>query len=160
MRKGTPRFPEPYGRVEALIEEVLNSEKTVLPASLRDYDALRSEKAFPKFYTAKDARAKDDFKSLAINTLSFLAEATVRTKKTASSSAMLTIRSSPLDVYFYGSFRSSRSSPAFDGAGDAPLRERDSPVDEKAPLPHEYMNHPFADLRIRNSKDRAPCAAP
>ena len=147
-KKYAALFPEPYGRVEALIEEVLNSEKTVLPRLTADYDALVPEKALSKIYTAKDVRAKDDFKSLAINTLSFLAEATVWDKEDR-----FLVREcadypffNSLDVYFYGSFSLLALQPRLDGAVMRRFANAILSVDEKRRRHHEYVNHPFADL--------------
>ena len=73
-KKYTAFFPEAYGRVGAILEEALAADKN-MDTRLKAFEALVPKKAVAKLY--KTAAKQDEFKSLALNTLSFLAEATV-----------------------------------------------------------------------------------
>ena len=117
-----------------------------MDARLKAFEALVPKKAVAKLY--KTAAKQDEFKSLAINTLSFLAEATVWDKDDR-----FLVREcadypffNSLDVYFYGSFSLMALMPRLDGVvmkrfGDAILA-----VNDNRRRHHEYVNHPFADL--------------
>lgn len=142
-KKYTVFFPEAYGRVGAILEEALAADKN-FDARLKAFEALVPKKA--KLY--KTAAKQDEFKSLALNTLSFLAEATVWDKDDR-----FLVREcadypffNSLDVYFYGSFSLMALMPRLDGVvmkrfGDAILA-----VNDNRRRHHEYVNHPFADL--------------
>ena len=144
-KKYTAFFPEAYGRVGAILEEALAADKN-LDARLKAFEALVPKKAVAKLY--KTAAKQDEFKSLALNTLSFLAEATVWDKDDR-----FLVREcadypffNSLDVYFYGSFSLMALMPRLDGVvmkrfGDAILA-----VNDNRRRHHEYVNHPFADL--------------
>ena len=144
-KKYTAFFPEAYGRVGAILEEALAADKN-FDARLKAFEALVPKKAVAKLY--KTAAKQDEFKSLAINTLSFLAEATVWDKDDR-----FLVREcadypffNSLDVYFYGSFSLMALMPRLDGVvmkrfGDAILA-----VNDNRRRHHEYVNHPFADL--------------
>ena len=144
-KKYTAFFPEAYGRVGVILEEALAADKN-FDARLKAFEALVPKKAVAKLY--KTAAKQDEFKSLAINTLSFLAEATVWDKDDR-----FLVREcadypffNSLDVYFYGSFSLMALMPRLDGVvmkrfGDAILA-----VNDNRRRHHEYVNHPFADL--------------
>ncbi|WP_297697672.1 GH116 family glycosyl hydrolase [uncultured Fibrobacter sp.] len=144
-KKYTAFFPEAYGRVGAILVEALAADKN-FDARLKAFEALVPKKAVAKLY--KTAAKQDEFKSLAINTLSFLAEATVWDKEDR-----FLVREcadypffNSLDVYFYGSFSLMALMPRLDGVvmkrfGDAILA-----VNDNRRRHHEYVNHPFADL--------------
>ena len=102
-KKYTAFYPEAYGRVVALLTEALAADKT-FDARLKAFENLVPKKPVAKLY--KTAAKQAEFKSLAINTLSFLAEATVWDKEDR-----FLVREcadypffNSLDVYFYGSF--------------------------------------------------------
>ena len=144
-KKYTAFYPEAFGRVEAMLDEALSADKN-FDARLKAFENLVPKKAVAKIY--KTAAKQNEFKSLAINTLSFLAEATVWDKDDR-----FLVREcadypffNSLDVYFYGSFSLMALMPRLDGVvmkrfGDAILA-----VNENRRRHHEYVNHPFADL--------------
>jgi beta-Glucocerebrosidase 2 N terminal. len=120
-KKYTTFFPEAYGRVGAILEEALAADKN-MDARLKAFEALVPKKAVAKLY--KTAAKQDEFKSLAINTLSFLAEATVWDKEDR-----FLVREcadypffNSLDVYFYGSFEPDGPDAAPRRCGDEALR--------------------------------------
>ena len=144
-KKYTAFYPEAFGRVEAMLDEALSADKN-FDARLKAFENLVPKKAVAKIY--KTAAKQNEFKSLAINTLSFLAEATVWDKDDR-----FLVREcadypffNSLDVYFYGSFSLMALMPRLDGVvmkrfGDAILA-----VNNNRRRHHEYVNHPFADL--------------
>ena len=144
-KKYTAFYPEAFGRVEAMLDEALSADKN-FDARLKAFESLVPKKAVAKIY--KTAAKQNEFKSLAINTLSFLAEATVWDKDDR-----FLVREcadypffNSLDVYFYGSFSLMALMPRLDGVvmkrfGDAILA-----VNNNRRRHHEYVNHPFADL--------------
>ena len=144
-KKYTAFYPEAFGRVEAMLDEALSADKN-FDARLKAFENLVPKKAVAKIY--KTAAKQSEFKSLAINTLSFLAEATVWDKDDR-----FLVREcadypffNSLDVYFYGSFSLMALMPRLDGVvmkrfGDAILA-----VNNNRRRHHEYVNHPFADL--------------
>lgn len=145
QKKYTAFYPEAFGRVGAILEEALAADKT-FDARLKAFEALVPKAKVAKIY--KEAKKQVEFKSLAINTLSFLAEATVWDKDDR-----FLVREcadypffNSLDVYFYGSFSLLALMPRLDGVvmkrfGDAILA-----VNENRRRHHEYVNLPFADL--------------
>ena len=144
-KKYTAFYPEAYGRVVALLTEALAADKT-FDARLKTFEALVPKKEVAKLY--KTAAKQAEFKSLAINTLSFLAEATVWDKEDR-----FLVREcadypffNSLDVYFYGSFSLLALMPRLDGVvmkrfGDAILA-----VNDNRRRHHEFVNLPYADL--------------
>lgn len=144
-KKYTAFYPEAFGRVAAMLEEALKADKT-MDARLKAFENLVPKKAVAKIY--KDAKKQAEFKSLAINTLSFLAEATVWDKDDR-----FLVREcadypffNSLDVYFYGSFSLLALMPRLDGVvmkrfGDAILA-----VNDNRRRHHEFVNLPYADL--------------
>ncbi|MCQ2060615.1 MAG: non-lysosomal glucosylceramidase [Fibrobacter sp.] len=145
QKKYTAFYPEPYGRVTAMLLEALAADKK-FDARLKAFEALVPKAKAAKLY--KSAAKQAEFKSLAINTLSFLAEATVWDKEDR-----FLVREcadypffNSLDVYFYGSFSLLALMPRLDGItmkrfGDAILA-----VNKNRRRHHEFVNHPFADL--------------
>ena len=144
-KKYTAFYPKASGRVAAILDEALAADKN-LDARLKAFEALVPKKAVAKIYNT--AAKQNEFKSLAINTLSFLAEATVWDKDDR-----FLVREcadypffNSLDVYFYGSFSLMALMPRLDGVvmkrfGDAILA-----VNNNRRRHHEFVNHPFADL--------------
>ena len=144
-KKYTAFYPKASGRVAAMLDEALAADKN-LDARLKAFENLVPKKAVAKLY--KTAAKQKEFKSLAINTLSFLAEATVWDKDDR-----FLVREcadypffNSLDVYFYGSFSLMALMPRLDGVvmkrfGDAILA-----VNNNRRRHHEFVNHPFADL--------------
>ena len=144
-KKYTAFYPKASGRVAAMLDEALAADKN-LDARLKAFENLVPKKAVAKLY--KTAAKQNEFKSLAINTLSFLAEATVWDKDDR-----FLVREcadypffNSLDVYFYGSFSLMALMPRLDGVvmkrfGDAILA-----VNNNRRRHHEFVNHPFADL--------------
>ena len=146
-KKYTVFFPEAYGRVQAMLTEALLAEKEVLPKIASAYSALVPEASIAKLYPKK-GKERDDFKSLAINTFSFLAEATVWDKEDR-----FLVREcadypffNSLDVYFYGSFSLLALMPRLDGAVMRRFADAILAVDPQTRRHHEYVNLPFADL--------------
>ncbi|MDR1759395.1 MAG: glucosylceramidase [Fibrobacter sp.] len=146
-KKYTAFFPEAYGRIQAMLTEVLNLEDSWLSEITGLYAGKVPPKEVRKLYP-KNKAGGEHFKSLAINTMSFLAEATVWDKEDR-----FLVREcadypffNSLDVYFYGSFSLLALLPRLDGAVMRRFADAILAVDTKHRRHHEYVNHPFADL--------------
>ncbi len=146
-KKYTVFFPEAYGRVQAMLKEVLSLEDSWLSQITALYAGKVPSKEVLKLYP-KNKTDGEYFKSLAINTMSFLAEATVWDKEDR-----FLVREcadypffNSLDVYFYGSFSLLALMPRLDGAVIRRFADAILAVDSKRRRHHEYVNHPFADL--------------
>lgn len=145
QKKYTAFYPEPYGRVWAILNEALDADKN-FDARLKAFENLVPKKNVARLYDTEQQRGQ--FKSLVINTLSFIAEAAIW-----DNSDRFLVREcadypffNSLDVYFYGSFSLLSLMPRLDGVvmkhfGDAILA-----INENRRRHHEYVNHPFADL--------------
>lgn len=147
LKKYTVFYPDPFGRVQAMLSEALSFDAEFENTFGEAYRALAPEKALAKLFP-KDKKKQAEFRSLALNTLSFIPEATVWDKDDN-----FLVREcadypffNSLDVYFYGSFSLLALMPRLDGAvmkrfADAILAE-----DNTIRRHHEYVNHPYADL--------------
>ncbi len=147
LKKYTVFYPESFGRVQAMLSEALSFDAEFEKTFGEAYRALAPEKALAKLFP-KDKKKQAEFRSLALNTLSFIPEATVWDKDDN-----FLVREcadypffNSLDVYFYGSFSLLALLPRLDGEvlkrfGDAILAE-----DLTRRRHHEYVNHPYADL--------------
>lgn len=145
QKKYTTFFPEPFGRVRAILLEALKND-SLFRDSLKVYQDLIPENALKRISTSKGAI--DKTRSLALNTLSFLAEATVWDKEDR-----FLVREcadypffNSLDVYFYGSFALLQLMPRLDGAVMQRFAKAILDVDNTRRRHHEYVNHPYADL--------------
>jgi len=143
-KKYTNFFPTKEKRVSDMIRLALEVEPQIVPAW---------EEWFAKNLSApeglfSDENALNRFQTLACNTLSFLAEATVwdtEDRFLVRECADYPFFNS-LDVYFYGSFSLLQLFPELDGQvmrrfADAVLAEGD-----QIRRHHEYVGHPYADL--------------
>lgn len=146
QKKYTAFFPEPFGRVRAILLEALKNDKFFKNDALKDYAALVPEIALKRISSSK--ASAENTKSLALNTLSFLAEATVWDREDR-----FLVREcadypffNSLDVYFYGSFALLQLMPRLDGAVMQRFAKAILDVDETCRRHHEYVNHPYADL--------------
>lgn len=146
-KKYTVFYPEPFGRTRAILSEALRNDEFLKNDALKVYASLVSSSALNKLFPASK-KAQDQFRSLAINTLSFLAEATVWDREDR-----FLVREcadypffNSLDVYFYGSFALLKLMPRLDGAVMLRFAGAILAVDETRRRHHEFVNHPFADL--------------
>lgn len=146
QKKYTAFFPEPFGRVRAILLEALKNDNLFKTDALKGYAAMLPETALKKISSSK--AAADKVKSLALNTLSFLAEATVWDKEDR-----FLVREcadypffNSLDVYFYGSFSLLQLMPRLDGAVMQRFAKAILDIDETKRRHHEFVNHPYADL--------------
>ncbi|MFA6836729.1 MAG: GH116 family glycosyl hydrolase [Fibrobacteraceae bacterium] len=161
LKKYTVFYPESFGRVKAMLSEALSFDSEFEATFGETYRALAPETSLARLYP-KDKKMQGEFRSLALNTLSFIAEATVWDKDDR-----FLVREcadypffNSLDVYFYGSFSLLSMLPRLDGEvmrrfADAILAE-----DPKTRRHHEYVNNPFADLpEAKLEGPRAVCGA-
>lgn len=147
LKKYTVFFPEPYGRVRAMLSEALNFDAEFEKSFGEAFHALTPEKALSKLFP-KDKKKQAEFRSLALNTLSFIPEATVWDKDDN-----FLVREcadypffNSLDVYFYGSFSLLALMPRLDGVVMKRFADAILASDSNVRRHHEYVNHPFADL--------------
>ncbi len=143
-KKYTVFYPEAFGRVRAMLLEALKNDERMKNDAAKVYSDLVPAATLNKI----NAKHADQLKSLAINTLSFLAEATVWDKEDR-----FLVREcadypffNSLDVYFYGSFSLLNLMPRLDGAVMLRFADAILAVDENRRRHHEFVNHPFADL--------------
>ena len=146
-KKYTVFFPEPFGRVRAILSEALKNDAYVKSEALKDYLNLAPLKTAAKIYS-KNGTKQNELQSLALNTLSFLAEATVWDREDR-----FLVREcadypffNSLDVYFYGSFSLLNLMPRLDGAVMRRFADAILATDDTVRRHHEYVNHPYADL--------------
>ncbi len=149
QKKYTVFFPEAFGRVRSILLEALRTDEKMQNDVAKLYSDLAPagllSKIYPKNASAQD---KDNLKSLALNTMSFIAEATVWDKEDR-----FLVREcadypffNSLDVYFYGSFALLSLMPRLDGAVIRRFADAILGVDQTKRRHHEFVNHPFADL--------------
>ena len=147
LKKYTVFYPEPFGRVQAMLSEALNFDSEFEKSFGESYRALAPEKSLAKLFP-KDKKKQANFRSLALNTLSFIPEASVWDKDDR-----FLVREcadypffNSLDVYFYGSFSLLALLPRLDGEVMKRFADAILASDQKTRRHHEYVNHPFADL--------------
>lgn len=147
LKKYTVFFPEPFGRVQSMLSEALAFDGEFENSFGEAYRALAPEKSLAKLFP-KDKKAQANFRSLALNTLSFIPEATVWDKDDR-----FLVREcadypffNSLDVYFYGSFSLLALLPRLDGEVMKRFADAILASDPNRRRHHEYVNHPFADL--------------
>ena len=161
LKKYTVFYPEPFGRVEAMLSEALNFDGEFEKSFGDAYRALAPEKSLAKLFP-KDKKKQANFRSLALNTLSFIPEASVWDKDDR-----FLVREcadypffNSLDVYFYGSFSLLALLPRLDGEVMKRFADAILASDPKTRRHHEYVNHPFADLpEAKLEGPRAVCGA-
>lgn len=157
QKKYTTFFPEAYGRVRAILAEALVADKDFQKNLLKNYNSLVPSKFLEKIYP-KDVAKQDALKSLTLNSLSFLAEATVwdiQDEFLVRECADYPFFNS-LDVYFYGSFSLLALLPRLDGEVMRSFASAILATDTTERRHHEYVNHPYADLP--SSKLKGPRA--
>lgn len=161
LKKYTVFYPEPFGRVQAMLSEALNFDGEFEKSFGDAYRALAPEKSLSKLFP-KDKKKQANFRSLALNTLSFIPEASVWDKDDR-----FLVREcadypffNSLDVYFYGSFSLLALLPRLDGEVMKRFADAILASDPKTRRHHEYVNHPFADLpEAKLEGPRAVCGA-
>src|SRR5574344_1941291 len=147
QKKYTVFYPEAFGRVQEILKEALSADARISSELDKSFSNLISTDVLDKIYPKSKAK-QSDLKSLTLNSLSFLAEATVWDREDR-----FLVREcadypffNSLDVYFYGSFSLLALQPRLDGAVMRRFANAILSVDEKRRRHHEYVNHPFADL--------------
>jgi uncharacterized protein (DUF608 family) len=136
VKKYTEFYPDPDRRVQPMLSEFIETiprMETVIPSN---YNRLVPE------------RASKNFKTLAINTISFLAEATVWDKEDR-----FLVREcadypffNSLDVYFYGSFSLLALLPRLDGCVMRNFADAVLAVNPQIRRHNSYVDLPYADL--------------
>lgn len=144
LKKYTVFYPEAFGRTRNILLEALKNDERMKNDAPKIYSDLVPAATLSKI----SPKHSDNLKSLALNTLSFLAEATVWDKEDR-----FLVREcadypffNSLDVYFYGSFSLLNLMPRLDGAVMLRFADAILAVDENRRRHHEFVNHPFADL--------------
>lgn len=146
-KKYTAFHPAPEGRVRAVLSEVLDQTNAIVASIPEAYGALLPTEGIAKLWP-KAGKDRESFVTLATNTLSFLAEATVWDNEDR-----FLVREcadypffNSLDVYFYGSFGLLALMPRLDGQVMRRFSDAVLAVDNHERRHHEYVNHPYADL--------------
>lgn len=140
-------FPETVQRSMAILcsayQEELDFAARLLAAQPKLFDAQRIDELY-----VQDQRAAAQFKTMASNSLSFIAEATVWDKQDR-----FLVREcadypffNSLDVYFYGSFSLLKLLPRLDGQVMCHFADAVLAQDTKTRRHFEYVDHPYADL--------------
>src|SRR5574344_1364271 len=147
QKKYTVFYPEAFGRVQAILREALSADARISSELDKSFSNLISTDVLDKIYPKSKAK-QSDLKSLTLNSLSFLAEATVWDREDR-----FLVREGAdypffksLDVYFYGSFSLLAFLPRLDGAVMRHFASAILAVDNTRRRHHEYVNHPYADL--------------
>lgn len=161
LKKYTVFYPEPFGRVKAMLSEALGFDGEFEKTFGEAYRSLAPEKGLAKLFP-KDRKKRANFRSLALNTLSFIPEASVWDKDDR-----FLVREcadypffNSLDVYFYGSFSLLSLLPRLDGEVMKRFADAILASDPKTRRHHEYVNHPHADLpEAKLEGPRAVCGA-
>lgn len=161
LKKYTVFYPEPFGRVKAMLSEALGFDAEFEKTFGEAYRSLAPEKGLAKLFP-KDRKKQANFRSLALNTLSFIPEASVWDKDDR-----FLVREcadypffNSLDVYFYGSFSLLSLLPRLDGEVMKRFADAILASDPKTRRHHEYVNHPHADLpEAKLEGPRAVCGA-
>ncbi|GHV17147.1 hypothetical protein AGMMS49938_17770 [Fibrobacterales bacterium] len=136
VKKYTEFYPDPDKRIKPMLGEFIEASP-------------RIENAIPVNYNRTvPAHAHKNFRTLAINTFSFLAEATVWDKDDR-----FLVREcadypffNSLDVYFYGSFSLLSLLPRLDGCVMRRFSDAVLAVNPQIRRHHSWVNMPFADL--------------
>ncbi|MCL2284440.1 MAG: non-lysosomal glucosylceramidase [Fibromonadales bacterium] len=136
VKKYTEFYPDPDRRIRPMLSEFIEASPRFESAIPSNYNRLVPE------------HASKNFKTLAINTLSFLAEATVWDKEDR-----FLVREcadypffNSLDVYFYGSFSLLALLPRLDGCVMRNFADAVLAVNPQIRRHHSYVNLPYADL--------------
>jgi len=147
QKKYTVFYPEAFGRVQEILKEALSADARISSELDKSFSNLISTDVLDKIYPKSKAK-QSDLKSLTLNSLSFLAEATVWDREDR-----FLVREcadypffNSLDVYFYGSFSLLAFLPRLDGAVMRHFASAILAVDNTRRRHHEYVNHPYADL--------------
>ena len=136
VKKYTEFYPDPDKRIKPMLSEFIEAIPRIEAAVPTNYNRL-----VPEHVSA-------NFRTLAINTLSFLAEATVWDKEDR-----FLVREcadypffNSLDVYFYGSFSLLALLPRLDGCVMRHFADAVLAVNPYIRRHHSFVNLPFADL--------------
>ena len=136
VKKYTEFYPDPDRRIKPMLSEFIEAAPRFESAISSNYNRLVPE------------HSGKNFKTLALNTLSFLAEATVWDKEDK-----FLVREcadypffNSLDVYFYGSFSLLALLPRLDGCVMRNFADAVLAVNPQIRRHHSYVNLPYADL--------------
>ena len=136
VKKYAQFYPDPDRRIRPMLSEFIEASPRFESAIPSNYNRLVPE------------HSSKNFKTLAINTLSFLAEATVWDKEDK-----FLVREcadypffNSLDVYFYGSFSLLALLPRLDGCVMRNFADAVLAVNPQVRRHHKYVNLPYADL--------------
>jgi uncharacterized protein (DUF608 family) len=136
VKKYAEFYPDPDNRTKQMLSEFIEAVPRIESAIPANYNRLVPD------------NASKNFRTLAINTLSFLAEATVWDKDDR-----FLVREcadypffNSLDVYFYGSFSLLALLPRLDGCVMRNFADAVLAVNPQVRRHHSYVNLPYADL--------------
>ncbi|MDR0516696.1 MAG: hypothetical protein LBH25_06575 [Fibromonadaceae bacterium] len=136
VKKYTEFYPDPDKRIRPMLSEFIEAIPRIESAIPANYNRLVPE------------HASKNFRTLALNTISFLAEATVWDKEDK-----FLVREcadypffNSLDVYFYGSFSLLAILPRLDGCVMRNFANAVLAVNLQTRRHNSYVNLPFADL--------------
>jgi uncharacterized protein (DUF608 family) len=136
VKKYTKFYPDPDRRIKPMLSEFIEAIPRIESAVPVNYNRLVPE------------HASKNFRTLAINTLSFLAEATVWDKEDR-----FLVREcadypffNSLDVYFYGSFSLLALLPRLDGCVMRNFADAVLATNPQIRRHHSYVGLPYADL--------------
>jgi uncharacterized protein (DUF608 family) len=136
VKKYTEFYPDPDKRIRPMLSEFIEAVPRIESAIPANYNRL------------VPANSSKNFRTLALNTLSFLAEATVWDKEDR-----FLVREcadypffNSLDVYFYGSFSLLALLPRLDGCVMRNFADAVLASNQNIRRYNSYVNLPFADL--------------
>lgn len=147
QKKYTEFFPQAEGRAQAMLLEILDQETRIREDLSHSYNTLLADDTLSYLYPEGGPLA-ESFRTLALNTLAFLTEATVwdvEDRFWVRECADYPFFNS-LDVYFYGSFGLLTFMPRLDGVVMRHFAQAVLANDSTVRRHHEYVNHPYADL--------------
>lgn len=140
-------FPKEQGRAQEILHYALTKELELRERLAPEYAKMLPKGSLKKLFP-KGGAEEERFRTMAFNTLGFLAEATVWDE--ADRFLVRECADYPffnsLDVYFYGSFGLLALLPRLDGAVMRRFAEAVLATNVQVRRHHEYVNHPYADL--------------
>jgi len=140
-------FPQEARRAQEILHYALSKETELRARIDGDYAKMLPKGSLKKLFP-KGGPAEARYRTMAYNTLSFLAEATIWDE--ADRFLVRECADYPffnsLDVYFYGSFGLLALLPRLDGAVMRRFAEAVLATNSSVRRHHEYVNHPWADL--------------
>lgn len=146
-KKYAAYFPKEQGRAQEILHYALSKEPELRERVAVEYAKILPKGSLKKLFP-KGGTEEERFRTMAYNTLSFLAEATIWDE--ADRFLVRECADYPffnsLDVYFYGSFGLLNLFPRLDGAVMRRFSEAVLAINPQVRRHHEYVNHPYADL--------------